>query len=54
MPRAGLMATNGTVSLDPEFARRVKFDHLLQLDGEAVVKQRAAWVEEWNRALTGR
>lgn len=54
VPRAGLMATNGTVSLDPELARRVKFDHLLQLDGEAVVKQRAAWVEEWNRALTGR
>jgi putative spermidine/putrescine transport system substrate-binding protein len=54
VPRAGLMATNVTASLDPDFARRVKFDRLLQLDGEAVVKQRAAWVEEWNRALTGR
>jgi putative spermidine/putrescine transport system substrate-binding protein len=53
-PRAGLMPTNSTVSLSPDFARRVSFDRLLQLDGEAVVKQRATWVEEWNRALTGR
>jgi putative spermidine/putrescine transport system substrate-binding protein len=52
-PRAGLMATNSMATLDPEFARRVKFDPLLQLDGEVVAKQRSAWVEAWNRALTG-
>jgi len=52
-PHAGLMVTNASVTLDPEFAKRVKFDRLLQLDGEAVVKHRAAWVEEWNRALAG-
>ena len=52
-PHAGLMVTNASVTLDPEFARRVKFDRLLPLDGEAVVKHRAAWVEEWNRALAG-
>ena len=50
---AGLMATNTTANLDPEVARRVKFDRLLQLDGETLVAHRAAWVEEWNRALTG-
>ena len=53
-PRAGLMATNTTVTLDPEFAKRVKFDRLVPLDPEMVAKQRAGWVEEWNRALTGR
>jgi putative spermidine/putrescine transport system substrate-binding protein len=53
-PRAWAMPTNATATLSPEVARRVTFDRLLHLDPAAVVKQRSAWVEEWNRALQGR
>ena len=52
--RALLMPTNATATLSPDLAKRVNFERLLPLDGETVVKQRAAWVEEWNRALQGR
>jgi len=38
----------------PDLAKRVNFERLLPLDTEAVVKNRPAWVEEWNRALQGR
>jgi putative spermidine/putrescine transport system substrate-binding protein len=53
-PRALLMPTTTTATLTPDMAKRVSFDRLQHLDADAVVKQRAAWVEEWNRALTGR
>jgi len=53
-PRALLMPTNTKAVLQPDLAKRVSFDRLLHLDAETVVKQRAAWVEEWNRALGGR
>ncbi len=53
-PRAFLMPTNAAVTLAPDIARRVSFDRLLHFDADAVMKQRPAWVEEWNRAITGR
>jgi len=53
-PRALLMPTTTTATLTPDMDKRVSFDRLQHLDADAVVKQRAAWVEEWNRALTGR
>jgi putative spermidine/putrescine transport system substrate-binding protein len=53
-PRALALPTNATASLAPDLARRVSFERLLHLDAAAVVKQRSAWVEEWNRALQGR
>jgi len=53
-PRALLMPTTTTAALSPDMAKRVRFDRLQHLDADAVVKQRAAWVEEWNRSLTGR
>ena len=53
-PRALLMPTNATATLSPDLAKRVNFERLLPLDAEAVVKNRPAWVEEWNRALQGR
>ena len=49
-----LMPTTTTATLSPDMAKRVSFDRLQHLDADAVVKQRSAWVEEWNRALTGR
>jgi putative spermidine/putrescine transport system substrate-binding protein len=53
-PRALLAPTVTTATLTPDLAKRVMFDHLLHVDGDTVVRNRAAWVEEWNRALTGR
>src|ERR1051325_3133652 len=53
-PRALLMPTNAAATLAPDMAKRVSFDRLQHLDADAVVKQRAAWVEEWNRAISGR
>jgi putative spermidine/putrescine transport system substrate-binding protein len=53
-PRALLMPTTTTATLSPDMSKRVSFDRIQHLDADAVVKQRAAWVEEWNRALSGR
>jgi hypothetical protein len=32
----------------------VTFDRVLPLEGEMVFKNRAGWVDEWNRAIQGR
>ena len=53
-PRAMLAPTNTAATLSSDMAKRVTFDRLQHLDADAVVKQRSAWVEEWNRAITGR
>jgi putative spermidine/putrescine transport system substrate-binding protein len=53
-PRAMLAPATANATLTPEMEKRVSFDHILHLDADAVVKQRSAWVEEWNRALSGR
>ena len=49
-----LAPATANATLSPDMAKRVSFDRILHLDADAVVKQRSAWVEEWNRALTGR
>ena len=53
-PRVGAAPLVTTAKLDPEYAKRVTFDRVLPLEGEMVFKNRAGWVDEWNRAIQGR
>jgi putative spermidine/putrescine transport system substrate-binding protein len=53
-PRVGAAPLVTTATLSPDYARRVNFDRVLPLDGDMVFKNRAGWVDEWNRAIQGR
>jgi putative spermidine/putrescine transport system substrate-binding protein len=53
-PRVGAAPLVTTATLAPDYAKRVTFERVLPLDGELVYKNRAAWVDEWNRAIQGR
>ena len=55
-PRVGAapVLPAAVAALPPDYLKRVSFDRVLPLEGELVFRNRAAWVDEWNRALQGR